>query len=63
MNTYDTGILEGADYLDRDYKNSSINLKTSLNYNLAGSRLFKKFVIAVKKDGQYVSVILPIRKQ
>lgn len=59
MNTYDTGILEGADYLDRDYKNSSINLKTSLNYNLAGSRLFKKFVIAVKKDGQYVPVSTP----
>ncbi len=59
LNTYDNSIAEGADYLDRDYKNSSINLKTSLNYNLAGSRLYKKFVIAVKKDGEYVPVSTP----
>ncbi len=59
LNTYDTGIREGSDYLDRDYKDDAVELSTSLNYNSAGSRLFKKFVVAVKKDGEYVQVSNP----
>ena len=35
------------------------SFSAALNYNLAGSRLFKKFVIAVKKDGKYIQVSGP----
>ncbi len=56
LNTYDAEIGENSDYISRDYKDSEIKLSAALNYNLAGSRLYKKFVVAVKKDGKYVQV-------
>ena len=59
MNTYDNGLSEGAEYLDRIYKNDTVELTTSLNYNTAASKLFKKFVVAVKKDGEYVTLNTP----
>ena len=59
LNTYDNGIPEGSEYLARDYKDNTISLSTSLNYNLSGSKLYKKFAIAVKKDGEYVQVSTP----
>lgn len=59
LNTYDSGILEGSDYIARDYKDNVTSFSAALNYNLASSRLYKKFVIAVKKDGRYVQVSGP----
>lgn len=59
LNTYDTAISEDSNYLDRDYKDNETVLFASLNYNTSGSRLFKKFVVAVKKDGKYVPVSTP----
>lgn len=59
LNTYDNGIAEGAEYLDREYKDSETHLSTGLNYNSSGSRLFKKFVAAVKVDGKFVQVTQP----
>ena len=59
LNTYDTGIAEGSEPLDKVYKDTEVTMKASLNYNHASSRLYKKFVIAVKKDGQYVQVSTP----
>lgn len=59
LNTYDNGISEGSDYIARDYKDNVVSFSAALNYNLAGSRLFKKFVIAVKKDGKYIQVSGP----
>ena len=59
INTYDSGIAEGSEPLDKVYKDSSITLKASLNYNSASSRLFKKFVVAVKKDDGYVQICQP----
>lgn len=59
LNTYDSGISEGSDYIARDYKDNVASFSAALNYNLAGSRLYKKFVIAVKKDGKYIQVSGP----
>lgn len=59
LNTYDNGIAEGSDYIARDYKDNMTSFTAALNYNLAGSRLYKKFVIAVKKDGKYIQVSNP----
>ena len=59
LNTYDTAISEDSNYVARDYKDNETVLFTSLNYNTSGSRLFKKFVVAVKKDGKYVPVSTP----
>lgn len=59
LNTYDTGITEDNEYLAKEYKDSTTVMRAALNYNRAGSRLFKKFVIAVKKDGKFVQVSTP----
>ena len=59
LNTYDNGITEGMEYLDREYKDSETALSASLNYNTSGSRLYKKFVTAVKLNGEYVQVGTP----
>lgn len=59
LNTYDTGITEGMEYLDREYKDSETTLSAGLNHNTSGSRLYKKFVTAVKLNGEYVQVGTP----
>lgn len=59
LNTYDNAILAGSDYIARDYKDNSCTMTVSLNHNTTGSRLYKKFVVAVKKDGEYVQVSTP----
>ncbi|MDE7287446.1 MAG: hypothetical protein K2N55_11480, partial [Lachnospiraceae bacterium] len=59
LNTYDSGIAEGSDYIARDYKDNATSFGAALNYNLSSSRLYKKFVVAIKKDGQYVQVSGP----
>ena len=59
LNTYDSAIDQGSEYIARDYKDNVTNMTAALNYNLSGSRLFKKFVVAVKKDGQYMQVGRP----
>ncbi|MBQ8597196.1 MAG: hypothetical protein IJ409_05325 [Lachnospiraceae bacterium] len=59
MNTYDRALPEGSQHIDRVYKDSAIELWASLNNNSASSRLYKKFVVAVKLDGKYVPVTTP----
>ncbi len=59
LNPYETEIPQDSDYLSRDFKDNETTLTTSLNYNTAGSRLFKKFVLAVKMGGEYVPVSAP----
>lgn len=59
LNTYENSIPEDAEYLDRDYKDKEVGMSAALNYNLPGTRLFKKFVVAVKKDGKYLPVTTP----
>ncbi len=59
LNTFEDSIGEDSDYLAKDYKDNSVTFSAALNYNQAGSRLFKKFAVAVKKDGKYVQVATP----
>ncbi len=59
LNTYDTDITEGNEYITREYKDNTTVMEASLNYNRAGSRLFKKFAVAVKKDGKFILVSTP----
>lgn len=59
LNTFDKGIPEGAEAVDKEYKDSESVLSASLNYNRSGSNLFKKFAVAVKKDGKFVQVSRP----
>lgn len=56
LNTYQDTISPDSEYIARDYKDNSCTMTAALNYNTAGSRLYKKFVVAVKKDGEYVQV-------
>lgn len=59
MNTYDTDISQDSTYLDRTYKDDLVEMTASLNYNSASSRLYKKFVLAIKKDGEYLTLNTP----
>lgn len=59
LKTYESKIAEGQEPLDKIYKADEITLLTSLNYNHSSSRLFKKFVVAVKKDEKYIQVCRP----
>lgn len=59
LNTYEDSIPEDAEYLDRDYKDKEVEMSAALNYNHSATRLFKKFVVAVKKDGKYLPVTTP----
>ncbi len=59
IDTFDTTIGESDESLDKVYKDSEMHLSANLNYNTSSSRLFDKFVVAVKKDGKYVQVSRP----
>lgn len=59
MNTYDRTLAEGSQHIDRAYKDSRVELSAALNNNSASSRLYKKFVVAVRMDGKYVPVTTP----
>lgn len=59
LNTYDTDITEDNEYITREYKDTTIVMEAALNYNRGNSRLFKKFALAVKKDGKYILVSTP----
>jgi len=56
LNTYENSIAEGAEPIDTMRINKTeprFSLFASLNHKQAGTRLFKKFVVAAKKNGRY----------
>lgn len=59
LNAYDTSIGEKSEPIAREYKDNTAEMTAALNFNSASSRLYKKFVIGVKKDGQYMQVSQP----
>ena len=59
LNTYDTGIAEGSEYIAKEYKDSETVMTAALNNNLSNSRLYKKFVAAVKIDDKFVQISQP----
>ncbi len=54
--TYEDGLLEDAEPIGKTYKDTNIILSADLNKGSASSRLFKKFVVAVKSNDEYVTV-------
>jgi len=59
MNMYDTGVSQEAGYLTSAAKAEEISLSAAVNENSADSRLYSKFVVAVKLDGEYVPLCEP----
>ncbi len=56
--TYETA-LSGEDYIVEDQKDVDLTFSVNLNYDTVSSRLFSKFVIAVRKDGEFVAISEP----
>ncbi len=56
--TYDTA-LTGQEYIIEDQKDVDLTFSVNLNYNTVSSRLFSKFVVAVRKDGKYLPITKP----
>lgn len=56
--TYQTA-LSGDEYIVEDQKDIDLTFSVNLNYNTVASRLFSKFVVAVRKDGEFVAISEP----
>lgn len=56
--TYETA-LASDDYIIEELKNVGLTFSVNLNYNTGNSRLFSKFVVAVKKDGVFMPISRP----
>ena len=55
---YDTA-LKSDDYIIEELKDIELTFSVNLNYNSVNSRLFSKFVVAVKKDGKFMPISEP----
>lgn len=51
--------LASSEYIIEDQKDVDLTFSVNLNYNTAASRLFSKFVVAVKKNGTYLPITRP----
>lgn len=51
--------IQGTEYLIEDQKDVDLTFSVNLNYNTASSRLFSKFVVAVKKNGSFLAITKP----
>ncbi len=51
--------LTGSEYIIEDQKDVDLTFSVNLNYNTASSRLFSKFVVAVKKNGSFLAITKP----
>lgn len=51
--------LATSEYISKDQKDVDLTFSVNLNYNTAASRLFSKFVVAVKKNGTYLPITRP----
>ncbi len=56
--TYEKGI-SGDEYIEEALKDVDLTFSVNLNYNSAASRLFSKFVVAIKKDGEFMPISKP----
>lgn len=54
--TYEDGPAEDAEPISRTYKDREFILKANLNKGSSDSRLFKKFIVAIKKGDEYTTV-------
>lgn len=56
--SYESGIVSD-EYIIEDQKDVDLTFSVNLNYNTVSSRLFSKFVVAVKKDGKFLAISKP----
>lgn len=56
--SYEAGI-SGDEYIIEEQKDVDLTFSVNLNYNTVSSRLFSKFVVAVKKDGKFLAISKP----
>ncbi|MBP5291612.1 MAG: hypothetical protein J6Y90_03220, partial [Lachnospiraceae bacterium] len=54
--TYEDGISEDAEPIAKIYKGDDTSFTINLNKGTADSRLFSKFAVGVKLDGQYTTI-------
>ena len=54
--TYEDGIVEGSEPIAKIYKSDDASFKVDLNKGAANSRLFSKFQVAVRENGEFVSI-------
>lgn len=59
MNMYDTVFQGDGDFIASVEKDKSFTLRADVHENRADSRLYSKFVVAVKLDGEYVPLCGP----
>lgn len=59
MKTYETELNQERDYIASVSKDTSFSLTASVNENRVNSRLYSKFVVAVKLNGEYVALCEP----
>lgn len=59
MKMYETEFQGGGDYIASVPKDKSFTLTAGVNDNQADSRLYSKFVVAVKLNGEYVALCEP----
>lgn len=52
------GITD-EEYIIEEEKDTELTFSVNLNYNTVGSRLFSKFVVAIKQNGEYLAVSKP----
>lgn len=56
--SYEAGIGSN-EYIIEEQKDVDLTFSVNLNYNTVSSRLFSKFVVAVKKDGKFLAISKP----
>lgn len=59
MNMYDTVFQGDGDFIASVEKDKSFTLRADVHENRADSRLYSKFVVAVKLDGEYMPLCGP----
>lgn len=59
MKMYDTQLNQDGNYIDSAVKGKEFSLQAAVNENKSDSRLYSKFVVAVKLNGEYVALCEP----
>lgn len=58
LDSYADAITD-EEYIIEEEKDTELTFSVNLNYNTVSSRLFSKFVIAIRQDGEYLAVSKP----
>lgn len=59
VESYEEEIAKDDTYLVQEYKDEAVEFQVERNFTGIGGEVFRKFVVAVKKNGEYVAVSRP----